>query len=126
MKHELTYVEDDPKGYGDGLSDFYRCTCGETFQANGDIIEAFDHGQETRLDELLREHTPSLTDEDEYEINDKAVDLVNSAILGTGDVDVADLARRTCRCGVRIDGFYEYIDHLRNAAGITPVLGGTK
>lgn len=47
MKHELTYVEDDPQGYGDGLSDFYRCTCGVTFQANGDVLSAFEHGQET-------------------------------------------------------------------------------
>lgn len=46
VKHELTYVEDDPQGYGDGLSDFYRCTCGMTFQANGDVQDAFDHGVE--------------------------------------------------------------------------------
>jgi hypothetical protein len=24
----------------------------------------------------------------------------------------ADLAIRTCSCGQRIDGFYEYVDHL--------------
>ena len=45
MKHELTFREDeDPKGYEDGLDDVYDCTCGETFQANGDVSEAFDHG----------------------------------------------------------------------------------
>ena len=46
MLHELTYVETDD-GYGDGLDDAYRCTCGETFQANGDVEAAFRHGQET-------------------------------------------------------------------------------
>lgn len=50
MIHELTYVEDaDEGGYGDGLDDTYRCTCGETFQANGDIVAAFEHGQETAV-----------------------------------------------------------------------------
>ena len=50
MKHELTWVEDDPQGYGDGLSDFYRCTCGKTFQANGDVVEAFQHGFDVGLE----------------------------------------------------------------------------
>lgn len=58
MKHELEYVEDDPQGYGDGLSDFYRCTCGDTFQANGDIIEAFEHGLEVGRAEA-REPAPT-------------------------------------------------------------------
>jgi hypothetical protein len=45
--HELTYVEDEFETAADGLSDFYRCTCGETFQANGDVQAAFAHGRET-------------------------------------------------------------------------------
>lgn len=45
MKHELTFREDDdPKGYMDGLDDVYDCACGDTFQANGDVGEAFEHG----------------------------------------------------------------------------------
>ena len=45
-QHELTYVELDDKGYGDGLDDVYVCACGERFQANGDIVDAFEHGIE--------------------------------------------------------------------------------
>lgn len=50
IEHVLTFVEDDDdQGYQDGLEDVYRCTCGATFQANGDIVEAFEHGQETAV-----------------------------------------------------------------------------
>lgn len=41
--HVLTYV-DAEDGYADGLEDAFRCTCGQTFQANGDVQDAFDHG----------------------------------------------------------------------------------
>lgn len=51
VKHELEYVEpDDDKGYEDGLDDVYRCTCGETFQANGDVVDAFQHGLDVGLE----------------------------------------------------------------------------
>ena len=35
MKHRVGRVEDDPKGYGDGLSDLWRCDCGEEFSYDG-------------------------------------------------------------------------------------------
>lgn len=50
--HELTFIENEDRdnryiggrlGYAD---DFYLCTCGEKFQANGDVLAAFEHGQE--------------------------------------------------------------------------------
>ena len=31
----------------------------------------------------------------------------------SADVDVADLALRTCMCGRRLDGFDDYFEHLR-------------
>jgi hypothetical protein len=34
--------------------------------------------------------------------------------------DVADLALRTCLCGVHLDGFDEYHNHLRRVLGPTP------
>jgi hypothetical protein len=55
MTHELTYVDDDGQ-------DIYRCTCGAVFEANGDIVDAFEHGYTTGADatrreiELLREY----------------------------------------------------------------------
>jgi hypothetical protein len=58
-------------------------------------------------EEIIRDHIPSLTDEDEEEILNLATN-----VIGTDELDVADLAIRTCHCGKRIDGFYEYADHL--------------
>lgn len=57
MKHELTYIYADRAHHiGDGVyvGDFYRCTCGKEFQtasneANGDVLAAFEHGQDTAL-----------------------------------------------------------------------------
>ena len=59
IQHELMYRETDESGYDDGLDDVYDCTCGETFQANGDIAEAFEHGYEAGLDHGLECHKPS-------------------------------------------------------------------
>lgn len=59
---------------------------------------------------ILDEHTPSLTDEDEDEIRERALGL---GLLMEGGSYEGDLARRTCACGVKIDGFYEYVDHLK-------------
>jgi len=64
------------------------------------------------LDALLRAHTPSLSNENEGEIYDRIVE----------DGDAADFALRTCSCGKRVDGFYEYVDHLREIEGIHPRL----
>jgi hypothetical protein len=55
MIHELEYVEEaDEQGYNDGLDDSYRCTCGRVFAANGDIVEAFDHGVEVGREETAK------------------------------------------------------------------------
>lgn len=54
-------------------------------------------------EQIIRDHIPSLTDEDAETIY---------RISFTEDTDAADLALRTCACGKRIDGFYEYVDHL--------------
>ncbi|MEO6326081.1 MAG: hypothetical protein ABIQ65_15755 [Thermoanaerobaculia bacterium] len=65
----------------------------------------------TETFEIIDQHIPSLSDENEAEILDNAM-LLGIYDEGVG-VDVADLAIRTCHCGVRIDGFYEYVAHLK-------------
>lgn len=61
--------------------------------------------------EVIEQHIPSLTDEDESLIEDHARDWL---FPDPGfKSDAADLALRTCHCGVKIDGFYEYVDHLK-------------
>lgn len=54
MKHVLTRVAHDEKGYGDGLDDIFVCTCGDEIDAN-DIEGAFEHGQETAGSVVLNE-----------------------------------------------------------------------
>lgn len=51
----------------------------------------------------LDRHYASMSDADGQEIAARAVE---------GE-DMGSLAIRTCACGVRIDGFYEYLDHLK-------------
>jgi hypothetical protein len=53
--------------------------------------------------DILRDHFASVTPDDEHAIVDLILDDESSA---------ADLARRTCACGVKVDGFYEYLAHL--------------
>ena|SRR5258708_6704647 len=55
---------------------------------------------------IIDQHIPSLTDENEDEI----IELSGK----TDDFDAADLAIRTCRCGVRIDGFEEFAAHIKD------------
>ena len=55
------------------------------------------------ISRLLDQHCANLTQTDEQEIAGRVA-------VGS---DVADLALRTCSCGRRIDGFYDYVDHLR-------------
>lgn len=57
---------------------------------------------------LLAQHVPSLSDDDESAI----YDVIAAMATLDENADVADLAKRTCSCGVKIDGFYEYVDHL--------------
>lgn len=58
----------------------------------------------TAVEAVINDHIPSLSDEADDEM---------WRIYGTSDFDMADFAVRDCRCGLRIDGFYEYIDHLK-------------
>ncbi len=52
----------------------------------------------------LNAHWPSLTDSDEEKIEELRYDSA---------ADAADLALRTCSCGQAIDGFDDYIFHLK-------------
>lgn len=62
---------------------------------------------------LLAQHVPSLSDGDEQEIIERAFRMVQESFsIKEPETDVADLALRTCSCGKKIDGFYEYVDHL--------------
>jgi hypothetical protein len=54
---------------------------------------------------VINEHIPSLDEETEELLVEMAVDIGNN--------DVSDLAKRTCACGEEIDGFYDYVSHLR-------------
>lgn len=44
--------------------------------------------------------------------DDAMEELVNHIRKAHDYEDVANLARRTCHCGLRVDGFYEYVEHL--------------
>ena len=57
-------------------------------------------------------HIPSLSDEDDAKLDELRFNTAFDR-LGMPEVDNADLAIRTCRCGEAIDGFYEYVDHLK-------------
>jgi len=63
-------------------------------------------------------HVPSLSDSDEIEI----IRLASNALFGDGDV--ADLAIRTCSCGVHLDSVYGYVDHLVAVFGGESHIGG--
>ena len=73
----------------------------------------YDEGvrdERARMLALLDKHIPSLSDENEtaiYEVMRRMYSLEYDS------ADVADLALRTCPCGEKIDGFYEYVDHLK-------------
>ena len=57
---------------------------------------------------LIRAHIPSLTD--------RAKALLDEALLAAsgeeGGLAYEDAAIRECACGVILDGFYAYADHL--------------
>lgn len=69
---------------------------------------------------VIDQHIPYVSNKDELELNELRYSS-DVDRFGQERVDAADLALRTCSCGVRVDGFYEYIDHLkdelRKAAG---------
>jgi hypothetical protein len=66
-----------------------------------------------QLRELINEHIPSLTPEDE----DAILERLSDFDAGDGEADVGDFALRTCACGKAIDGFYDYAEHLIAIAG---------
>jgi len=57
--------------------------------------------------EVIDAHTPSLSKENEWE-------MLAMTPPHKLDSDVANFAIRTCACGLRIDGFYEYVSHLKD------------
>lgn len=70
--------------------------------------------------ETIKAHVPSLTNADE----DAIEEIIPGILFGVPQRDVADLAIRTCSCGERIDGFYQYVDHLIAVFGGESHLGG--
>jgi hypothetical protein len=60
-----------------------------------------------KVQALLKAHIPSITDDDESEMDQRMI-----AKSAGWSYDYADLAARTCMCGKKIEGFYEYADHL--------------
>lgn len=85
---------------------------------------AYIAGIQDREDEiigLLHEHHPSLTDANEEEITASVFAIVGESLTFNGrpgeETDVASLAIRTCACGLRIDGFDEYVFHLGEVFG---------
>ena len=59
---------------------------------------------------VIDAHIPSLRELDEEEIEIIVGD--GGGVIATADI--GDLAIRTCHCGQRIDGFYEYVDHIKD------------
>jgi hypothetical protein len=67
----------------------------------------------TDLLKLLDQHWASITENDEYEM-DLQWDL-ESNLIGTepGHPDFAAFSYRTCQCGLSIEGFYQYLAHIK-------------
>jgi hypothetical protein len=55
--------------------------------------------------ELIEQHRPYISDGDEKRI----IDLSGE----TWNFDAGDLAIRTCKCGLPLDGFDEYVPHIQ-------------
>jgi hypothetical protein len=84
-----------------------------TIQTWYELYGPRSHGPQPRWGSKLILHTidqhwPSLTDENDDEITAHRYGEVDGI-----ETDNADLAIRTCRCGERIDGFDEYVIHLK-------------
>jgi hypothetical protein len=75
--------------------------------------------------DTINAHIPSLTDANDEEITERVARFSSLIALDdSGYTDVADLALRTCACGVPIDGFYQYVDHLVAVFGGESHIGG--
>lgn len=80
-----------------------------------------------RVKETILAHVPSLTDKAEEAINEKVALLVAESFGYThaaAEIDTADLAIRECACGVLVDGYYQYVDHLLAVFGGESHIGG--
>jgi hypothetical protein len=60
--------------------------------------------------EFLDLHIPSITPAIEDEL---AARVSNASLFTADETDIADCALRVCGCGVMVDGFYEYLSHLK-------------
>lgn len=58
---------------------------------------------------IIQQHIPSLTDMAEIVIDGRYEDQNNDM---ENPWDWAEFAFRVCHCGLPIDGYYEYVDHL--------------
>ena len=65
--------------------------------------------------DILSQHVPFLSDDNESEL----WAVMNDILSLDRNVDVADLAQRTCMCGKHIDGFEDYNAHLRTMIEVT-------
>ena len=59
--------------------------------------------------DVIQQHAVYISDDDE-----RLMDQALFSAGGMADYDHADIARRTCLCGARIDGFDDYNRHLRD------------
>jgi len=62
--------------------------------------------------QVIKNHIPSISIEDDLALSELRYNS-NTDRYGQMEVDVADLAIRHCHCGLTIDGYYEYVDHLK-------------
>lgn len=77
-EHHIERVHNDPKGYGDGLSDFYRCSCGRTFSEvqYGGAEEAFAHLEEAPVGGVVLVETNGSDPEVTTQLRGNAVEIV--------------------------------------------------
>lgn len=74
--------------------------------------------------EIIEAHAPHMSDGNEQEIADRRWNS-DTDRFGQQAFEEADLALRTCRCGIRIDGFDEYVFHLKSVFNGTAISGPT-
>jgi hypothetical protein len=70
--------------------------------------------------DLVRQHIPSLTNDADIEIDE----AMSRSLNKNGYYEWADAAIRYCACGERVDGFYQYVDHLIGLFGEESHFGG--
>lgn len=68
---------------------------------------------------IINQHYPSMSEADEDAITHKVFAIVQESLtfggtLANDETDVAELAQRTCTCGVKLEDTYAYVDHIKN------------